>query len=285
MPKVWFITGVSTGFGRALAEALIERGETVVATARDTAKLSELAEKAPAQVLALPLDVTKPEMIRTALDAAIARFRRIDVLVNNAGYGLLGAVEELSDEELRSQFETNFFGLVKMTQAVLPLMRAAKSGHILNLSSIAGFRGVMGGGAYNASKFAIEGLSEALAMELAPLGIKVTIVEPGAFRTDFAGRSLNAAARIIDDYAATAGTVRSGISAMDGNQQGDPHLGARAMIEIVGSETPPLRLVLGADALRGVRKKLDEVAAELDKWESLTVATAFKDGVKAISAS
>jgi NAD(P)-dependent dehydrogenase (short-subunit alcohol dehydrogenase family) len=274
-PKVWLITGTSTGFGRELAQVLIERGQHVVATARKPETVRDLAEQAPERVLAVALDVTKSESIANALKAAIERFGRIDVLVNNAGYGQMGAIEELTEEEIRAQFETNVFGLIAVTQAVLPHMRQARSGHIVNISSMAGFRGVAGMGAYNASKFAVEGVSEALAHELSDVGVKVTIVEPGAFRTKWAaGGSLLQPKHLIAEYA-KATAVRERISGYSGNQLGDPRRGAEAIIDAVNAEKPPLRLVLGADALTAVRAKLDAVRDEVTVWESVSLATTF----------
>ncbi len=287
--RVWMITGCSTGLGRALALAVLERGERAVVTARDAEKVREIVDQFPERALAVALDVNDPESVRGAVKSAMERFGAINVLVNNAGYGLFGAVEEVSDGEIRQQFGTNFFGLLDLTRAVLPHMRAARSGHVLNVSSLGGFRGFAGVGIYNASKFAVEGLSEALAQEVKPLGISVTIVEPGSFRTDWGGRSLAEAERSIDDYAPVVGAFREGLAKRNGVQRGDPARGALAIIAAVDSDTPPMRLVIGPDALIGMRMKLDSVAKELDDWESVTTSTDFPDAdtsvVPALAAS
>jgi len=275
--RTWLITGASSGFGRALAEEVLEHGDRVVATARDAEKVRDLERTHPGRARAVALDVTRPEQVRAAVGEAIGFSNRINVLVNNAGYGLLGAVEELDDDEVRRQFETNFFGALDVMRTVLPHMRAHRSGHILNISSEGGFMGVPGAGAYNASKFALEGLSEALAAEIAHLGIKVTIVEPGAFRTDWAGRSLVQARRTIDDYAASSGRVRGLVPTTSGQQPGDPRRAAKAMIQVVEAENPPLRLVLGEDALEHIRGKIDHVLADLAAWEASSRSTAFED--------
>lgn len=279
--KVWLITGSSSGFGRALAEAVLQHGDYLVATARKPEQLNDLVEQYPETVKAVRLDVTEPQSIQDALKSAIDTFDRIDVLVNNAGYGLLGGIEEVSNTELRNQFETNFFGALNVIQAILPQLRQQRSGHILNVSSVGGFRGFPGFGIYNGTKFALEGISEALALEVAPLGIKVTIVEPGSFRTDWAGRSMVRAENKIDDYAETSGETRSWIDEENGIQAGDPAKAASAMIKAVYSENPPQRLVLGADALELIRQKIDSVTQELDKWEQTTVDTAYADSVAA----
>lgn len=223
------------------------------------------------------LDVTDPEAVRAAVDAAVDAFGRIDVLVNNAGYGYLGAVEEVEDEEIRRQFEVNLFGLLDVTRAVLPQLREQRSGHIVNISSVGGFVGLPGFGIYNSTKFAVEGVSEALAAEVEPLGIHVTIVEPGPFRPDWAGRSL-ASAPEIEDYAETAGGTREYIAGENGNQEGDPRLAARAMISAVEADEPPLRLPLGQSALDMIREKLDSVRQETYAWEKTTVETSFEHG-------
>jgi NAD(P)-dependent dehydrogenase (short-subunit alcohol dehydrogenase family) len=277
--RVWFITGCSTGFGRALADAVLARGDQVVVTARDVARVTDFQERAPQQVLAVALDVKQPDSVRAAVNAAIERFGRIDVLVNNAGYGLLGAIEELTDDEIRNQFQTNVFGLFDVTRAVLPHMRNSRRGHILNTSSLGGFVGTPGFGVYSATKFAVEGFSEALAQEVAPLGIHVTIVEPGAFRTDWAGRSLVASSNVIEDYALSSGLSRQWIDENNGQQPGSPARAATAMISAVEAAQPPLRLVLGADALESIRGKLASVIKELNTWEETTRSTAFEDRV------
>ena len=274
--KVWLITGSSTGLGRALAETAIKRGELVVATARQPIQLSKLVAQNPETALAVGLDVTKPREVREAVRKTLDTFDRIDVLVNNAGYGAMGALEEVSDEAIRRQFETNVFGALEVMRAVLPTMRKQRSGHILNISSVGGFVALGGLGLYNATKFALEGLSEALASETAPLGIKVTIVEPGAFRTDWAGRSLVLPERQIDDYASTSGQCLKWIQDMHGQELGDPNKAAEAMIEVVDSENPPLRLVLGSDALQAISDKLQFVSEEISAWKPISLNTAFE---------
>ncbi|MEH2178665.1 oxidoreductase [Nostoc sp.] len=273
--KVWFITGCSTGFGRALAEVVLKQGDRLIATARKPEQLSELVNSFPDTAKAVRLDVTNRQEVDEAVNTALSTFGQIDVLVNNAGYGLLGAIEEVSDSEVRAQFETNFFGALNVTQAVLTHMRSHHSGHILNISSVGGFSGFTGFGIYNATKFALEGASEALAQEVAPFGIHVTIVEPGGFRTDWAGRSMVRSACEIEDYAELSGQTRNWMDREDGNQVGDPARAATAMIEVVNSSQPPLRLVLGADALERIRGELRSVAEELDRWEATSVNTAF----------
>ncbi|MBK8175932.1 MAG: SDR family NAD(P)-dependent oxidoreductase [Rhodospirillales bacterium] len=277
--RVWFITGCSTGFGRVLAEEVLGRGERAIVTARNPASLAGFAEAAGARVAAL--DVTQPEQIARAVGDAEAVFGRIDVLVNNAGYGYLSAVEEGEDDEVRAMFETNVFGLAAMTRAVLPGMRARRSGHIVNISSMGGLVGFAGIGYYNATKFAVEGLSEALAMETAPLGIKVTIVEPGPFRTDWAGRSLKTPKAAIADYAATAIARREAVSGYSGTQPGDPVRGARAIVAAVDAPNPPLHLVLGKPAYNIVQGKLKAFAGELETWRELTLGADFPQDASA----
>jgi NAD(P)-dependent dehydrogenase (short-subunit alcohol dehydrogenase family) len=222
------------------------------------------------------LDVTKPSEVREAVERAIAQFGKIDVLVNNAGYGTMGAIEEVSDEIVRQQYETNVFGALAVTRAVLPQMRQQRSGYILNLSSVGGMVSFAGSGIYCSTKFALEGISEALAKEVAPLGIKVIIVEPGAFRTDFNGRSLVMADSQIADYDEVIGGFRQWLKDMDGKQPGDPVKAAEAMIQAVESENPPLRLALGADAISAIATKLESVQTELDTWREVGTNTAFE---------
>ncbi|MEN3285208.1 MAG: hypothetical protein V7607_6348 [Solirubrobacteraceae bacterium] len=273
-PRVWLITGTSSGLGRALAQAALEHGHRVVATARSTDRIAELEREFPDRALAVPLDVTDADQARAAIDAALRAFGRIDVVVNNAGYGALGALEELSDDELRRQFDTNVFGALNVTRAVLPQLRRQRSGHIVQLSSLSGVVPNAGEGAYAGSKSALEGLSESLAKEVAHLGIRVTIVEPGPFRTDFAGRSLQKAAP-IDDYAESVGATRDLVAQLDGAQPNDPIRGAEAIIQAIESPNPPLRLALGEQAIEAIRAKLDERRAELDAWAEVGAATAF----------
>ncbi|BBX99775.1 oxidoreductase [Mycobacterium seoulense] len=273
--STWLITGCSSGLGRALAEAVIEAGHHAVVTARDVAKVADLAAGAPERVLAAALDVTDPAQVASAVGQAHDRFGHVDVLVNNAGYGYRAAVEEGDDAEVRALFETHFFGTVAMIKAVLPGMRARRSGAIVNISSIGATVTPVGSGYYAAAKAAIEGMSGALRGELAPLGISVTIVEPGAFRTDFAGRSLVQSATVIDDYAATAGQRRKENDTMHGNQAGDPAKAATAIIAAAESSDPPGFLLLGPDALAFYRYVADTRATEIAKWERLTSGTDF----------
>jgi NAD(P)-dependent dehydrogenase (short-subunit alcohol dehydrogenase family) len=272
--RVWFITGASRGLGRALTEEVLDSGERVLATARRTDKIRDLPRRHPGQAAATALDVTDPAQMRDAVDRALDEFGRIDVLVNNAGYGLLGALEELSDEELRSQFETNLFGLVNVTRAVLPRFRVQRSGHIVQISSLSGVVPNPGESAYAATKFALEGMSESLAQEVAHLGIRVTIVEPGPVRTEFAGRSLKRADP-IDDYADSVGQVRELLAQLDGSQPNDPARVAQAIIEATHQDQPPLHLPLGEQAINGIRQHLSERSQELDQTEPLGAATAF----------
>jgi NAD(P)-dependent dehydrogenase (short-subunit alcohol dehydrogenase family) len=271
--STWLITGCSTGLGRALAEAVIGAGHNAVVTARDVAKVADLADTATQRVLPVALDVTKPDQVTAAVQRADEQFGGIDVLVNNAGYGYRAAVEEGDDAEVRTLFETHFFGTVAMIKAVLPDMRARRSGAIVNISSIGATVTPVGSGYYSAAKAAIEGMSGALRGELAPLGISVTVVEPGAFRTDFAGRSLVQAATVIDDYAGTAGQRRKENDTMDGSQAGDPTKAASAIIAAVESNEPPGFLLLGPDALALYRYVADTRAEEIAKWEHVTAGT------------
>ncbi|HEY9664044.1 MAG TPA: SDR family oxidoreductase [Allocoleopsis sp.] len=273
--QVWFITGCSSGFGRALTKAVLERGDSVVATARQPQRLEDLATQFGTRILILPLDITQSTDIQVAVQQAINTFGRIDVLVNNAGYGVFGAVEEVNDQDVRQQFETNVYGALNVTRAVLPHLRRQRSGHILNISSSGGFVGFAGAGIYCASKFALEGWSEALAKEVAPLGIHVTIVEPGAFRTAFNGKLISPQ-QAIDDYAGTSAQMLEWLRQIDGQQPGDPKKAAVAMIQAVNHPNPPLRLVLGADTLEVIHAKLEAVAADLDAWKNISINTAFE---------
>jgi len=266
---VWFITGCSTGFGRELAVILLKRGYRVVVTARDKTKVEDIVADHDANGLALKLDVDKQDQIDAAVNAAKARFGRIDVLVNNAGYGYLAAVEEGDDADVRAMFDTNFFGLAAMTRAVLPLMRAQKSGAIVNISSIGGFIGNPGSAYYAATKFAVEGLSEALSKEVGPLGIKVLIVEPGPFRTDWGGRSLKTPKKPIDAYASTAIARRRQIQSFSGNQPGDPVRASEAIITAVEQDHSPLRLPLGAAAYELMGAEIAALKKEHDSLEAI----------------
>jgi NAD(P)-dependent dehydrogenase (short-subunit alcohol dehydrogenase family) len=271
---VWFITGCSTGFGRALARYALGRGYRVAATARRPAEIADLAAGAP-NALALQLDVTKPEEIAASVAAAEAKFGRIDVLVNNAGVGYFGAVEDSEESEIRRMFEINFWGLANMTRAVLPGMRARRSGHIVNISSMGGVRGAPAVGFYNATKFGLEGLSEALAQETAPLGIKVLIVEPSGFRTDWAGRSANETKTPIADYDSTSGLRMRQIRGYSGNQPGDPERAAAAIVEAVETPDPPLRLLLGKAALAAGRAKVELLRRDFEAWAAVSEGADF----------
>lgn len=274
---VWFITGCSTGFGREIAREVLGRGFHCVATARDPSQVQDLVSDAD-RALALKLDVTDPAQVEAAVGAAEARFGRLDVVVNNAGIGYFGAIEDSDEAEVRRMFEINVWGLSTVTRAVLPGMRARRSGHIVNISSIGGLRAFPGVGYYNATKFAVEGLSESLAAEVAPLGIKVTIVEPSGFRTDWAGRSANESTAVIADYADTAGVNSRGIRERSGRQAGDPARAAAAIVDVVGSPDPPLRLLLGKAALEGAYGKLDLLRRDFDAWAETTKGADFPEG-------
>jgi NAD(P)-dependent dehydrogenase (short-subunit alcohol dehydrogenase family) len=276
--RTWFITGASTGFGRVLAEEVLKAGGKVVATARNRDKVADLEAKYPQKAKALALDVTNAGQVDSVVTQAFAQFGRMEVLVNNAGYGLAGAIEEVSEAESMPMFETNVFGLLLVTRAFLPHLRKQRSGHILNLSSIGGVVASPGMGYYNATKFAVEGISEALAAELAPLGIHVTIIEPGPFRTDFLGRSGVVAETRIADYDATAGNMRKYFAENDGKQKGDPVRAVHAMMQVVESPNPPLRLLLGASALQRLRSKLANWEKEIAAWEQVTLGADFPDG-------
>jgi NAD(P)-dependent dehydrogenase (short-subunit alcohol dehydrogenase family) len=270
---VWFITGCSTGLGRALATHVLERGWRAVVTARDPKKVAGLVGRHGDRAVAPALDVTKPEQIADAVEQAEAAFGRIDVLVNNAGYGYLAAIEEGDDAEVRALFDANVFGLVEVTKAVLPGMRARRSGHVVNVSSLGGLAGFGATGYYHATKFAVEGLSESLAAEVAPLGIGVTIVEPGAFRTNWSGPSMKQSPIRIDDYAATAGQRRAATLATYGSQPGDPARAAEAIVTVLEAEEPSLRLLLGTAALDVARGKLDALRRDFARWEDLSRST------------
>jgi NAD(P)-dependent dehydrogenase (short-subunit alcohol dehydrogenase family) len=275
MKKVWFITGCSTGFGRALANEVLKQGYNAVVTARNTADIEDIASHYPNTALVLPLDVTSTSDIEKAVTKAIQHFGQIDVLVNNAGIGYFAAVEESEDAEVRKMFEINVFGLANVSKEVLPYMRQRRSGHILNIASIGGLRSFPGVGFYNATKYAVDGLSEALYKEVAPLGIKVTIVAPSGFRTDWAGRSANNSSIQIADYATTAHKNINDIRGYSGKQPGDPVKAAKAMIQVVESENPPLRLLLGAAALRGAKAKLAELQHDFETWATVTEGADF----------
>lgn len=276
MVRTWFITGASSGFGRALAEVALERGDCIAIGARRTEAVEQLAANNPERTLALSLDVTNAGSREKAVSATLKRFGRIDVLANIAGRGSLGAAEEFTPEQLRDQMEVNFFAAAEMTRAVLPVMRSQGQGHILQLTSIGGLAAFQGFGPYCASKFALEGWSEALREEVKPLGIKVTIVEPGAFRTEFAGSKNMRPEERIDAYRATIAPVEAYLYGSDGKQPGDPRKAAEAMIAAVESAEPPLRLLLGSDAIALWEKKQAALTAELDRWRQVGEQTAFE---------
>src|ERR1700712_3006466 len=275
---VWLITGCSTGFGRELAKLVLDRGWRAVVTARDPSTLKDLIEGREDRALALKLDVTDRQDIEQVVRQSTERFGRIDALVNNAGYGYLAAIEEGEDDAVRAMFETNVFGLVDITKAVLPIMRQQKNGLIVNISSIGGLASFAATGYYHATKYAVEGLSESLATELKPLGIGVLIGEPGPFRTNWAGPSIKQSATEIDDYAATAGERRKQTEARSGNQAGDPVRAAQAIIDAALSDTPPLRLLLGKAALELARKKVTSLTHDFDAWEKTTIGADFPEG-------
>jgi NAD(P)-dependent dehydrogenase (short-subunit alcohol dehydrogenase family) len=275
--KVWFITGCSTGFGRALATNLLENGYRVAVTARNVDKVSDLVAINPENALAIALDVTNKQQVADAVAKAEEHFGRIDVLVNNAGFGYFGAIEESDEAEVRSMFEANFWGLAEMTRAVLPKMRERRSGTIVNISSIGGFVSFPGLGYYHATKYAVNGFSEALKKEVEPLGIKVVLVQPSGFRTDWAGRSANDAPNTITDYAETAGTNQATIRGYSGNQPGDPVRAAKAIVQAVESDEPPFYFLLGKAALKNARLKLDALKADFDKWADVTEGADFPE--------
>ncbi|WP_046500539.1 oxidoreductase [Streptomyces odonnellii] len=280
--STWLITGASRGFGAEITRAALDAGHEVVATARDPKAVETLFPDASDTLLALPLDVTDQEQARAVVAMAAKRFGTdgggIDVLVNNAGRGLLGAVEEIPDSAAKSVYETNVFGTLNVLRAVLPGMRRRRSGHIINIRSVGGFTGAPGWGIYASTKFAVEGLSEALAAEVAPLGIKVTIVEPGFFRTDFLdASSLHTEDRRIDDYAATSGATRTASADRNHTQPGDPAKAARIIVGLGGDEKAPLRLQLGADAVARVEDKLRFVRDELEMWREVATSTDHDD--------
>jgi short-subunit dehydrogenase len=275
--RVWFITGTSTGFGYLLAEEALKRGERVIATARDVSKLSRLTQQYPGRIHPLTLDVTSPSEITAIARQGIAAFGQVDILVNNAGYGVNGAIEEVCEDEFEPMFQTNIYGLIRVTRAFLPHFRQRRSGHIFNLSSIAGLIGSPGWGLYNVTKFAVEGFTEALAEEMKPLGVHVTVVEPGPFRTDFLGRSSKLARRQLADYVTTAGKAREYLKTQSGKQPGDPQKAVEAIITVSSSAKPPLHLILGRVALARFRRKLVDWNEEIAAWESVTTSVDFPE--------
>jgi NAD(P)-dependent dehydrogenase (short-subunit alcohol dehydrogenase family) len=272
--RVWFITGASSGLGRQLGRAALERGEGAVVTARAPGALRDLEREHQGHTLAVELDVRDAEQAREAVRAAVDEFGRIDVVVNNAGFGLFGPLEEIADEDLRREFETNVFGAVNVLRAVLPVMRAQRSGHIVQISSLEGVApAVAGESAYSGTKFAVEGIHEALAKEVEHLGIGVTIVEPGPIRTDFA-QGATVTEPSDPDYAESVGAALEWFADLAGNQPNDPSRVAAAILDALDADEPPLRLALGGEAIEAIREKLDGQLAELDRWKSLGTATA-----------
>ncbi len=271
MNKVWFITGCSTGFGRNIALEVLKNGNKVAVTSRNTDDVKDIVDQYPDTSIAIKLDVTKNDQVKAAVEQATNKFGRIDVLVNNAGIGYFGAIEESEEEEVRRMFEINFFGLAQVTNAILPVMRSQRSGHIINISSVGGMMALPGIGFYNATKFAVTGYSEALAKEVADMGIKVTIIAPSGFRTDWAGRSANNSKIVIEDYKSTAHSTQEMIRKNSGVQPGDPVRAAIAIMKVVDAEKPPVRLLLGVGALKGARAKITELQNDIDSWEETTV--------------
>ncbi|RQM50813.1 SDR family NAD(P)-dependent oxidoreductase [Paraburkholderia bannensis] len=275
---VWFITGCSIGFGREFARAVLARGWRCIATARNKAALDDLAPEAGERLLCVSLDVTDPAQIAAAVAQARERFGAIDVLVNNAGYGYQSSIEEGEETQIRAQFDANVFGLFALTRAVLPVMREQKRGHVINITSVAGLAGFPGSGYYAASKHAVEGFSDALLAEAEPLGIKVTCVEPGPFRTEWAGRSLVQTPNRIADYAETAGARMQRTAEGSGHQPGDPARAAQAIIRIAEVESPPRHFVLGAFGVDAVAARLRAALADIETWREAGLATDFPAG-------
>ena len=272
---VWFVTGCSSGFGRAFVRGALAHGFRVVATARDPKTLDELLVGHEDQAIVLALDVTNADQIKHAVSEGERAFGRIDVLVNNAGYGYLAAVEEGEEKDIRAIFETNFFGLAAMIRAILPGMRARRHGYIVNIASVGGIIGFAGSGYYAATKFAVEGLSESLAQEVEPLGIHVLLVEPGPFRTDWAGRSLKQSPKFIADYEKSADRRRRETAEHSGKQPGDPARAAEAVIKALQSPTPPRHLVLGRAGMENVEKQLRSMLQEIDLWRAVSLSADF----------
>ena len=275
MTKTWLITGCSTGFGRLLARAALDRGDRVVVTARNPSALSDIIRDFPDAARAVPLDVTKSGDATKAVAVAEEVFGGLDILVNNAGFGFIGAIEEATPDEYRPMFETNIIGLLETTRAALPALRKTGGGRVVNMSSGAGIKGLQGSGHYNATKFAVQGISEALAQEVAPFGIKVIIVEPGPFRTDFLGRSISMAKREMPEYANTAGVFRNYKTENDGKQTGDPDKAVKVMLKAIDADAPPLHLPLGPRAYVLARTKLADFTRDIDAWEAEASATDF----------
>lgn len=275
--RIWLITGVSGGLGRALANEAALNGDIVFGTLRKPEQIQAFNDLVPGKTFGLQLDVNNQVQMQSVIQHILDKYDRLDILVNNAGYGLFGAIEEISMEEARMQMETNFFAVLALTQAVLPIMRKQKSGHIIQISSMSGLRANSGTGLYNASKFALEGMSEALALEIQPLNIHLTLVEPGPFRTDWAGASSVSAKNKIADYEQSSGTRLKLLQGSSGKQPGDPAKGAKAILLAINSSQPPLRLVLGKVALDAIRDKFKTVEEEFSKWEDISLNTSFEE--------
>lgn len=273
--KIWFITGISSGLGKALAQTVIENGDFVIGTFRNQSQADVFNNQHKDEAFALTLDITKENEIENAVKLVYEKFGKVDILVNNAGFGFAGAIEETSTDETREIFEGNFFGTLKLTQSFLPRLRQQKSGHIIQISSHGGFKAFPGFGIYNASKFALEGFSEALAIEVAPLGIKLTIVEPGPFRTNFAGSSFKQAEKIIEDYNSTAGAFRERMKQVDGKQEGNPIKASHAIIDITKLDTPPLRLPLGKIAIVSLTTKLESVQKDINTYKDIAESVVY----------
>lgn len=273
--RIWIITGISSGLGKSMAEAVMSSGDFVIGTFRKEEQVRAFNEKHIDSGFAYQLDLSNEQAIVSFISSVVERFQKIDVLINNAGVGFIGAIEETSQEETRKIFETNFFGTLKLTREVLPVFRKQKSGHIIQISSHGGIKAFAGFGMYNASKFALEGFSEALAQEVTPLGIKLTIVQPGPFRTEFASASLGEAKTVIEDYAETAGKFRNMLKGVHGKQEGDPDKAARAIINLVNMDQPPLRLPLGTVPLKTIQMKLDSVQKDLDDAKEIAESVVF----------
>lgn len=275
--RVWFITGVSSGFGRELAKEVAAHQERVIGTVRNKEQVQEFNDIAPGLTFAHVLDVTQRADVISVMKKAHDHFDQLDVVVNNAGFGFLGAIEEVSVTEVREVMETNFYGALHVTQAALPIFREQRHGHFLQISSVAGFRSTQGFGIYNASKFALEGFSEAMAQEVAPFNVKVTIVEPGPFRTNFAGSSIKRADEHLDAYAETAGVFERAMQERNGKQDGDPAKAAEVLWQVVDSDNPPLRLPLGQVAYEAVRTKMRNLENDMWTWERIATKTSFED--------
>ena len=274
--KTWFITGISSGLGKALAQSVIDNGDFVIGTFRNQSQTDSFNNEHQGKAKAFTLDVTNFNQVENVIEEIKTQFKTVDVLVNNAGFGFAGAIEETSGEEAKAVFETNLFAVLHIIQKILPIFRHQKTGHVIQISSHDGFKAFAGFGIYNASKFALEGISEALAQEVAPLGIKVTIVEPGPFRTNFAGNSFKEALKIIDDYSTTSGLFREKIKAIDGMQEGDPTKAAKAIIDIANLDNPPLRLPLGKVAVQTLTAKLESVSKDLNNYKTIAENSVFE---------